>query len=249
MTAIRVGIGGWVYEPWRETFYPRDLPKAQELAYASRQLTSIEINATFYRTQSPKTFASWAQEVPDDFVFSVKAPRAAAGRNDLAAAGPSIERFLASGLTELGAKLGPILWQFTPQRRFDPADIEPFLGLLPTTLAGRPLRHVIEARHESFADPRFAEALKARGIAAAMVDSPKHVWLDTPTAPFTYLRLERSEDAEEAGYPPAALDAWATRIRGFAQHGPSFVYVIVGAKHRAPAAARALIDRLGPLAR
>jgi len=248
LNAIRVGVGGWVYEPWNETFYPPGLPKARHLAHASRRLTSIEINATFYRTQAPATFAAWASQVPDDFVFAVKAPRAAAGRTNLAEAAPSIERFLANGLDRLGPKLGPILWQLTPQRRYERGALAPFLDLLPAELGGRPLRHVIEVRHESFADPAFADELRPRGVAAAMVDSEKHCFLDLATAPFAYLRLERSVDDEPAGYPPAALDAWAARLRALAARGPVFAYVISGAKHRAPAAAEALIARLGEAA-
>ena len=157
---IRVGIGGWVFEPWRGEFYPKGLPHARELEYASRKLTSIEINSTFYRTQKPDSFRKWAAETPDDFVFSLKGPQFATNRRVLAEAGPSIERFFASGLLELKSKLGPVLWQMAPTKKFDPADFAGFLALLPRTVDGRPMRHAVEVRHESFLVPAFIELLR-----------------------------------------------------------------------------------------
>src|ERR1041384_4746708 len=152
---IYVGIGGWTFEPWRGVFYPKGLPHAKELSYASERLTSIEINGTFYRTQTPATFRKWASEVPDGFVFSVKGPRYATNRSVLKEAGDSIKRFLDSGVTEMGGKLGPLLWQFAPFKKFDPADFGGFLELLPEKFDGRPLRHVVEVRHDSFKTPAF----------------------------------------------------------------------------------------------
>ena len=237
---VRVGIGGWNFEPWRGTFYPPAVKSAGELAYAASKLTSIEINATFYRTQSATTFAKWRDATPDDFVFSLKAPRYACQRKDLDAAGPMIEVFVNSGVRELGPKLGPILWQLAPTRRFDAKALEPFLDLLP-----KGMRHVIEGRHESFGDPRFAEMLSERNIAAAIVDSEKHVLLEEPTADFVYARLQRTREEEPAGYSPAELDQFAAKFRARATEGrDAFVYFISGAKVRAPHAAMALIERL-----
>src|ERR1700759_140667 len=157
---IRIGIGGWTFAPWRGAFYPKGLPHAKELAYASERLTSIEINGTFYRTQSPATYRKWASEVPDGFVFSVKGSRYVTNRSVLAEAGESIERFLQSGVTEMGDKLGPLLWQFAPFKKFNPDDFGAFLGLLPEKFDGRKLRHVVEVRHDSFKVPEFIELLR-----------------------------------------------------------------------------------------
>ena len=160
---VRVGVGGWTYEPWRGTFYPDRLTQARELEYAASKLTSIEINGTFYRTQTPATFAKWRDETPDDFVFAIKAPRYAVQRRELAGAGDSIARFMESGLAELGAKLGPILWQFAPTKKLDAQDFEGFLKLLPRELNGRVLRHALEPRHESFVCAQFVDLARKHG--------------------------------------------------------------------------------------
>lgn len=243
--AIRVGIGGWVFPPWRGVLYPPGLPQARELAHASRQVTAIEINGTFYGAQKPESFRRWHGETPDDFVFSVKGPRFATHRKDLATAGPSIERFLASGVLELRRKLGPILWQFAPFLRFDEAGFEAFLALLPHEIDGQPLRHVVEVRHPSFAEPAFPELLRRHRVAVALVDDEKHPALDHRTADFVYARLRRSTMEEASGYPADALDDWAARLRDWQASGlDCFIYFINGAKIRAPAAAQTLMDRL-----
>lgn len=257
---IRTGIGGWVYPPWRETFFPAGLKHAGELAYAASRLATIEINATFYRTQSPASFAKWAAETPDDFVFSVKAARGAAQRRDPEEAAPSIERFLHSGLAELGPKLGPLLWQLPPGRAFDADAMARTLDLLPDSLDGLPLRHVIEARHPSHAGPEALALLAERNVARAIVDRDEQPPPAAITADFVYLRLQRTRDVETDGYPPAELDAWAGRLRALAagdappgletpvaakrMRRDVFAYAISGAKHRAPAAAMALAARL-----
>jgi uncharacterized protein YecE (DUF72 family) len=260
---IRVGIGGWTYEPWRETFYPQDLTQKRELEYASRQVTAIEINGTFYRTQKPETFRNWREETPDDFIFSVKAPRYATNRKILAEAGVSIERFMESGLTELGNKLGPILWQFAPTKRFERDDFAAFLELLPSDAGGRSLRHVLDERHESFMHPDFVALMRRYGMATVFTDSEDYPSFADVSANFLYARLMRADASIETGYDEVALDAWAKRARSWAEGGEPadlprltdegakrtprdvFVYMINGAKERAPAAARRLLSLLG----
>jgi uncharacterized protein YecE (DUF72 family) len=243
--AIRIGIGGWVFPPWRGTFYPKGLRQADELAHASRQVTAIEINGTFYRTQTPASFRKWRDETPDGFVFSLKAPRFLTHRTELASAAPFMQRFLDSGFLELGQKLGPILWQFAPFQQFDPADFAAFLALLPAELGGHAIRHVVEVRHPSFRTPEFPDLLRRHRIAVAMVDDAKHPAFDDLTADFAYLRLRRCVEAEPTGYPPDALDRWAEQLRAWSEAGrDAFLYFINGAKVRAPAAAQALIGRL-----
>jgi uncharacterized protein YecE (DUF72 family) len=245
MKAIRVGIGGWTYEPWRGLFYPEGLRQADELAYAAARLTTIEINGTFYRTQTPETFRAWGAAVPDAFVFAVKAHRAAAQRTEPDEARPAIERFLESGLTELGPKLGPILWQLPAGRKFNPDTFARFLDLLPGEKDGIALRHVVEAVHPSFDAPESLALFKAHGVARAILDKPDVALREDLTAGHVYLRLEKSLDEEPAGYAPAELDHWARRFKHLAKAGHEvFAYVISGAKHRAPAGAMALLERL-----
>jgi uncharacterized protein YecE (DUF72 family) len=243
--AIRIGIGGWVYPPWRGAFYPPGLRQAEELAYASRHVTAIEINGTFYRIQTPASFRKWHDETPEDFVFSLKGPRFLTHRAELASAEPYIERFLASGLLDLHDKLGPILWQFAPTKQFDAADLAAFLDLLPREREGRAIRHVIEARHRSFQCPEFIDLVRKHGAAGALVDDAHHPEFTELTADFVYLRLRRCAEDEPSGYPPDALDRWAERLRGWSAEGRDcFLYFINGAKIRAPAAAQALLARL-----
>jgi len=242
---IRAGIGGWTFEPWRGTFYPAQLSHARELEFASRALTSIEINGTFYRTQKPDTYRKWASETPDGFVFSVKAPRYAVNKRALAEAGPSIERFAASGLEELGDKLGPILWQFAPAKKFHPQDFAAFLALLPRELKGMRLRHALEVRHSSFETPDFIELAFKAGAAIVFADSDDYPKIEEQTADFTYARLMRSRPEEEAGYPSGELAEWRQRAHAWAARGRDvFVYFINGAKERAPAAAQAFLAEI-----
>jgi uncharacterized protein YecE (DUF72 family) len=246
MKAIHVGIGGWNYAPWRGAFYPAGLAQAQELAYASRHVTSIEINATFYGSQKPASFVKWRNETPDEFVFSVKGPRFATYRANLAEAAPAIARFLTTGVLELGDKLGPILWQFPPTRKFDAHAMRPFLEALPQQRDGRKLRHAVEARHPSFADPAWLTLLREFAVAHAIVDSDRHVPSRDVTAPFVYARLERNSLNEPEGYASDALRRWAERVRNWSANGQHecFVYFISGDKIRAPAAAMAFLQRL-----
>lgn len=241
---IRVGIGGWSYEPWEETFYPSDLSAAKQLEYASRQVTAIEINATFYRTQSATSFKKWAAATPDDFMFSVKAPRAAVQRKDLREAAQSIEWFFNSGVGELGSKLGPIFWQMAPYKKFDAAEINAYFDMLPAKLGKLKLRHAIEVRHESFACEEFMALAKQRNIAVVTVESEKHPLIVEPTADFAYARLELTQPDEPTGYPKAALKKWAKTARDWEKGGDVFLYFISGAKERNPAAAQAMLSLL-----
>lgn len=237
-------MGGWTYEPWRGNFYPAGLPAARELEYASRRMTAIEVNGTYYGTQKPETFAKWAKETPDSFVFALKAPRFATSRRVLAEGGESISRFLASGLTELGPKLGPINWQLPPTKKFDPSDMAAFLDLLPDRLGDHPLRHAIEARHESFACDAFTTLLRDRGIAAIQAEDSDYPRIDAATAPFAYLRIMGTREDEPLGYSDADLDHWTARLRDMARTREVFLFVISGHKAANPAAAQALIQRL-----
>jgi uncharacterized protein YecE (DUF72 family) len=245
---IRVGIGGWVYSPWRGSFYPKGLPQAEELAYASRRVTAIEINGTFYRLQKPASFRRWRDETPEDFVFSLKGPRFITHRRDLATIGPAVDRFLASGLSELQNKLGPILWQFAPTIPLEPSSLAAFVELLPGEIDGRSLRHVVELRHPGFVDAAIVARLERHRIAVARVDDDKYPAITEITADFAYVRLRRCAVAEVTGYPPAALDDWAEQFRALSAEGARdcFVYFIDGGKIRAPAAAQALLQRLAP---
>lgn len=241
---IRVGIGGWSYEPWDETFYPPKLAKAKQLEYASSKVTAIEINATFYRTQSATSFKKWAASTPDGFMFSVKAPRAAVQRKDLREAKDSITWFFESGVGELGSKLGPIFWQMAPYKKFDAAEMTAYFDMLPAKLGKRPLRHALEVRHDSFTDPAFLKLARERNIAVVCVESEKHPLIAEPTADFAYARLELTQADEPTGYPKPALKSWAKTARGWEKNGDVFLYFISGAKERNPAAAQAMLQLL-----
>jgi uncharacterized protein YecE (DUF72 family) len=259
--SLYVGIGGWTFEPWRGTFFPEGVKKVDELRYASRHVTSIEVNGTFYRTQSPATFRKWFDETPDQFVFALKAPRFAVNRRVLAEAAPSIETFVNSGIAELGHKLGPILWQFAATKRFDAEDFSAFLDLLPEKIGNLRLRHAIEPRHESFRDPAVVQMLRERNHALVYAHAEDYLELADVTADFVYARLQQCREDETAGYSDAELAGWAERTRTWQRGGlpddlpvvcppPAaeprdvFVYFISGAKVRAPMAAQALIRHL-----
>lgn len=260
---IYIGVGGWLYPPWRGVFYPKGLKQADELAYAASKLTSIEINATHYKLQSPASFRKWANATPAGFKFSVKGPRLVTNSKALAETGNFVQRFIGSGLSELGDKLGPVLWQLPPFKRFDADDLGKFFDLLPREIDGSKLDHVIETRHASFATPDFVKRLRDAGIGVVYTDAES--WPNVPdaTGDVVYARLQRGDDKLDTAYPPAALDGWATRARVWAEGGTPddlpvvgtevakaaprevFVYFIHEGKLRAPAAAMALIERLG----
>ena len=263
MTRIRVGIGGWTFEPWRASFYPEKWPAKRELEYAASKLTAIEINGTYYSSFKPASWASWRDAVPDDFVFAVKASRFCTNRKVLAEAGESMARFVGQGLVELGPKLGPILWQFMATKIFDPDDFHAFLKLLPASHEGVALRHAVQVRHESFAVPDFVAMCRAAGVAIVYGESADYPALADVSGDVVYARLESSVAEEPAGYAPAALDHWAKVAEQWAAGGqpdglPSytdappapkrprdvFVFFISGAKVRNPHAAMALIERL-----
>ncbi len=259
---IRVGVGGWTYEPWRNNFYPAGWPHSRELEHASRQLTAIEINGTYYSTQKPATFAKWRADTPDDFVFSLKASRYATNRRVLAEAGESINRFVRSGITELGRKLGPIVWQFAPSKRFDPVDFEAFLSLLPPQVDGLPLRHALDVRHESFKTPEYLALARKHGAASVFTDSEDYPAMADLTADFVYTRMMRTDAGLPEGCTPQALDQLAACAHAWCAGGEPadvpkvepaapasqprdvFMFFISGAKEKAPAAAMGLIRRL-----
>lgn len=241
---ILIGIGGWTYEPWRGVFYPKGLSQKKELEFASRALTSIEINGTYYSTFKPASWAKWRDETPDGFVFAVKASRYCTNRRELAGAGESIERFVTQGLSVLGDRLGPINWQFMATKKFDPVDFEAFLKLLPREIDGVALRHALEVRSPTFRDERFYDLARKYGAAIVFADDEDFPKIDEPTADFTYARLMRTKPSVKTGYKPAELDGWAKKARAWAKRGDTFIYFISGAKERDPAAAQALIERV-----
>jgi uncharacterized protein YecE (DUF72 family) len=244
-------------------FFPDGLPHSRELEYASRKLTAIEINGTFYRTQKPAVFAKWRDETPDGFVFSLKATRYATNRTRLAEAGESVERFVGSGIAELGPKLGPIVWQLAPTKRFDPEDLSAFFQLLPAAVDGIALRHVLEVRHPSFRDASYVRLARKHRVTTVFTDSQEYPSFADLTGDVLYARLMRADAAQATGYPSDELDRWAERAREWSQGGEPadlprvepaaahsgsrdvFLFFINGAKERAPAAAMELIRRLG----
>ncbi|CAG9175506.1 DUF72 domain-containing protein [Cupriavidus pampae] len=260
---VHVGIGGWTFEPWRDNFYPAGLAHARELQYASRHLTAIEINSTYHGTQKRTSFVKWRDEAPDDFVFAVKANRFATNRRVLAEAGDSIARFIDSGIAELGKKLGPVVWQFAPTKQFDAEDFEAFLALLPASVEGVKLRHVLEVRHDSFLCDAYLKLARKYKAATVFTDSPKFPSMADLTADFVYARLMDSSAKQATGYGPKALTQWTERVRAWSDgKAPDdlprvadtdgrlkakevYVFFINGAKERAPAAAQALLGKLG----
>jgi len=243
---IRIGIGGWTYAPWRGVFYPDTLPQKSELEYASRAMTALEINATFYGRQKPKSWEAWEKTVPDGFQFAIKGSRYCVMKPKLAEAGEGLAGFFAQGFAALGPKLGPILWQFAHYRRFDRDDIAGFIDLLPEELDGIRLRHAIEPRHVSFSDDKFFGLCRARNIAVVLDDSDDYPTIEADTADFAYARLQRMSEDVPTGYDDAALDGFAAKARDWRKAGrDAYIFMINGAKVRAPAAALALRERLG----
>jgi uncharacterized protein YecE (DUF72 family) len=257
---IRAGIGGWNFEPWRGVFYPKGLKQADELAYASRHLTAIEINSTYYSSQKPETFAKWAAATPEGFVFSLKASRYCTNRRVLAESGESIGKFLGQGLVELGDRLGPILWQFMGTKAFNPDDFAAFLDLLPAKQDGVRLRHCVEVRHASFRDPTFIALARKHKVAVCLSENADYPIIADVAADFVYARLMKGSDDIETGYASGELDLWAERFKAYARGetpaelGPVapaaeaapravFAYFISEGKVRAPAAAQALLSR------
>ena len=242
---IRIGIGGWTYEPWRGTFYPPKLPHAREIEFATAAMTAIEVNGTYYSSQKPATFAKWRDAAPDGFVYALKASRFCTNRKVLAEAGESIQRFLDQGIVELGEKLGPILWQFMATKKFDADDFGAFIGLLPAQHGGIALSHVVDVRHESFADPAFYALARQAGVAIVHTDSPDYPTIDEDTGSIRYARLMNAREEIATGYDARELDAIAAQATDWAKGGDVFAFMINGAKVRAPAAAQALIAIVG----
>ena len=259
---IRIGIGGWKFAPWRETFYPAKLTQKNELQYASRQMTAIEVNSTFYSAQRSTTYAKWRSETPDNFVFSLKAPGAITQGRKLANAARGIQAFVFGGLAELGDRLGPISWQFPPYREFERDDFAAFLDLLPRDLNGYPMRHVLEVRHDSFMCDEYLKLARQHSLPTVYTDSPDYPSFADLTGDFVYARLMRSKSSVVTGYAAKALDRWASNALTWAkgkapddlhyvqkQQPPAksrdvFIYFISAAKERNPAAAIALRERV-----
>jgi uncharacterized protein YecE (DUF72 family) len=259
---IRVGIGGWNYEPWRETFYPQDVAKSAELEYASRQVTAIEINSTFYRLQSPDVYAKWRDDTPEHFMFTVKAPRFVTQRRVLSEGAEGVKRFIKSGVGELGDKLGAVMWQLDPRYPFDANNVAAFLEGLPRKSGSTALRHALNARNQTFRNERFVELARQFEVAIVCEDDSRMTPIADLTADFVYARLRRSQASEPTGYAPDALQEWMRRAGQWAagsdpedlphagaiakKSSPRdvFIYFINGAKERAPAAALALLEKL-----
>lgn len=259
---IRVGIGGWTFEPWRGTFYPERLSQKKELEFASRALTAIEINGTYYSGFKPATFAGWRDTAPEGFVYAVKASRFCTNRKVLAEAEPSIAKFVSQGIVELGDKLGPILWQFMATKKFDAEDFGAFLKLLPAAHEGVTLRHAIQVRHESFHTPEFVAMCREAGAAIVFADSPQYPAIADITGDFVYARLEAGEDENPLCYPEGDIGKWAGIAKEWARgerpeglpyvtaEAPgkkdreTFMFFISGGKVRAPAAAQELIRQV-----
>lgn len=239
---IRIGVGGWSYEPWNESFYPPKLSAKKQLEYMSSKLTAVEVNGTFYRTQTPATFKKWASETPEGFVFALKAHRMATSRKTPAEMKDSIDWFLNSGVLELGEKLGPINWQFHPSKKFDAAYFEDFLKLLPPEKNGQRVRHAIEVRHASFNTAAFHDLLRKYGCVMISADDDDWATPDVETADFAYARLQRTRP--EIGYPADELDHWAKTFKTWAKKRDVFGFFISGAKETNPKTAMALIERL-----
>lgn len=235
---VRIGISGWTYPPWRGAFFPKGLAQRRELEFAASTFRTIEINGTFYSLQKPDSFAKWADEVPDGFVFSVKAPRYITHVLRARDAQGALTNFLSSGLLRLGPKLGPVLWQFPPNFHFDPQALASFLAMLPhdteaaaamarrheprmngkawtETDAARPMRHAIEIRHESFAVKAFVELLRRFDVALVCADTVEWPRLMDVTSDFVYCRLHGSEQLYASGYDAQAIEGWAKRIEAW----------------------------------
>ncbi|MET1072185.1 MAG: DUF72 domain-containing protein [Umezawaea sp.] len=240
MHDIRIGTSGWTYPEWRDAFYPKGLARTKELEHLAAHVNSVEINGTFYSLRTPANYHSWATRTPDDFVLSVKGPKQITHTKRLHDVEDDLTAFFTSGLTELGPKQGPVLWQLPPWLPFSPARLTTFLELLP------PGRHAIEARHDSFDTPEFAELLRSHDVAVVLADSGgKFPVLDEPTADFAYVRLHGPGELYVGDYSESALDGWAERVRGWAVERDVFVYFDNTMSGAAPYNAMALSERLG----
>lgn len=242
---IRVGVGGWSFDPWEETFYPAGLPKAKQLAYASRKMTAVEVNATYYSSFKPDTFAKWAEASPDGFVFSLKAHRFSTVRKTKEDMKKSVDLFLGQGITSLKEKLGPINWQFPGTRKFDAEYFNTFLSVLPKEKDKLPLRHALEVRGTGYDVPEFYDLLTMHGATVVYAEDDEFPTLRHEGADFAVARLMQSQSDEKAGYPAAEIGRFAKKLTGWSKSQDVFAFFISGAKERNPAAALALQDKLG----
>ncbi|MFC0545465.1 DUF72 domain-containing protein [Kutzneria chonburiensis] len=263
-----MGTSGWVYPPWRGTFYPKGVTQKRELAYLAGRLNSVEINGTFYGRQKPASFLSWAAQTPDDFVFAAKGPRFITHMKRLKDAEIPVANFLASGVLRLEEKLGPLLWQLPGTLQFDATVLAEFLALLPQTTAAaaklgarhddrieddtglqidvdRPMRHALEPRHVSFQDEQCLRLLREHNVALVVADTAKKwPYFEELTADFAYARLHGDEELYVSGYTDEALDRWAKKVRKWHKRGDAYVYFDNDAKVRAPVDAMGLSKRL-----
>lgn len=271
MGEVRVGISGWRYRGWRGTFYPPGLVQRLELAYASERLRAIEINGSFYSLQRASSYAAWRAATPDDFLFAVKGGRFITHMKKLGGVETALANFFASGVLALGPTLGPVLWQLPPNLGFDASRFQAFFDLLPRStaaaavLAGRhddklsddrvlaatdedrPIRHVLEVRHDSLATPAAMNLLERNQIGIVVADTAGR-WprIEQATSDLVYIRLHGAEELYVSGYTDAALDDWAAKVRRWADSGHDVhVYFDNDAKVHAPFDAIALADRLG----
>ncbi|HVK23737.1 MAG TPA: DUF72 domain-containing protein [Actinokineospora sp.] len=264
----RIGTSGWVYPPWRGVFYPEGLTQKRELEYLSRQVTSIEINGSFYALQRPTSYQKWRDETPEDFVFSVKGPRFITHMKRLKDADVTLANFFASGVLAMGAKLGPVLWQLPENFKYEPPVLRDFFQALPRTTtaaaavarghdarldgrawtetdADRPVRYALEVRNPAFKQAEFVELAREFGVAVVIADTAgKWPRFDDVTADFVYVRLHGDEELYSSGYTAEALDAWAAKVRKWRERGDVYVYFDNDVKAHAPRDAKALIERL-----
>jgi uncharacterized protein YecE (DUF72 family) len=265
---IRIGTSGWAYPEWRGTYYPAGLPRNRELDYLGGRLATVELNGSFYSLQRPGSYRAWRDRTPESFIFAVKGHRYVTHLRRLREPHVSVANFLASGVLEPGAKLGPVLWQFPPHLRFDPVLLAEFLCVLPhdSNAARRlvtdhatllpadggsasgplvPIRHAVEVRHPTFLSSPFVDLLRAHGVAPVAADTAgTWPYVDEVTADFTYVRLHGATELYASSYDDAALRQWAAKILAWGHAGDVYVYFDNTARAAAPHNAERLVALL-----
>lgn len=242
---VRVGVGGWSFDPWDEAFYPPGLSKAKQLSYMSRRMTAVEVNATYYSSFKPETFAKWAEASPAGFVFSLKAHRFSTVRKTKDDMKKSVDLFLGQGVTSLKEKLGPINWQFPGTRKFDAEYFKTFLSVLPKEIGKLPLRHALEVRGTGFDTPEFYDLLTKHGATVVYAEDDEFPKLRHEGSDFAVARLMQTKSEEPNGYPSSEISRFAKMFTNWSKTQDVYAFMISGAKERNPAAAMALQDKLG----